>query len=104
MPELRCALTASPAEAQTLRIMSTTGFFPKFDALAAAQEGILLLVHGEVTDPTVDFFDREKVFIERHLKPLLQQLPDLKVTLALTLAPARTLTQTTSVLRASWRT
>ena len=49
------------------------------DPVMDLQEGILLLVHGEVTDPAVDFFDREKVFIERHLKPLLQQLPDLKV-------------------------
>ena len=47
--------------------------------MAPAQEGILLLVHGEVTDPAIDFFDREKVFIERHLKPLLQKLPELKV-------------------------
>ena len=50
--------------------------------MPAAQEGILLLVHGEVTDPDVDFFDREKVFIERHLKPLLQQLPELKARLS----------------------
>lgn len=35
------------------------------------QAGLLLLVHGEVTDPDVDFFDREKVFIETKLKPLL---------------------------------
>ena len=36
-------------------------------------------MHGEVTDPSVDFFDREAVFIERHLKPLLAAVPDLKV-------------------------
>jgi hypothetical protein len=35
------------------------------------QAGLLLLVHGEVTDSHVDFFDREKVFIESKLKPLL---------------------------------
>ena len=45
------------------------------------QEGLLLLVHGEVTDPAVDFFDREKVFIETKLKPLLERLPELRVVL-----------------------
>lgn len=35
------------------------------------QAGLLLLVHGEVTDADVDFFDREKVFIATKLKPLL---------------------------------
>ena len=50
------------------------------DALAAMEEhGLLLLVHGEVTDPDVDLFDREAVFIERILKPLLQRHPELKV-------------------------
>lgn len=38
-----------------------------------------LLVHGEVTDPKVDMFDREKVFIDTILKPLIEKLPDLKV-------------------------
>lgn len=38
------------------------------------QAGVLLLVHGEVTDPAVDFFDREKVFIETKLKPLLEKV------------------------------
>lgn len=36
-------------------------------------------VHGEVTDPDVDIFDREKVFIETILAPLVQRLPRLKV-------------------------
>ena len=43
------------------------------------QEGLLLLVHGEVTDSSIDFFDREAVFIERHLKPLLAAVPELRV-------------------------
>ena len=43
--------------------------------------GMPLLIHGEVTDPAVDLFDREAVFIERQLKPLLEQHPDLKVVL-----------------------
>lgn len=41
---------------------------------SGAQEGVLLLVHGEVTDPDVDFFDREAVFIDRHLAPLLDKV------------------------------
>jgi dihydroorotase len=41
--------------------------------------GMPLLVHGEVTDPDVDLFDRERVFIERVLAPLVQQFAGLKV-------------------------
>ena len=41
--------------------------------------GLPLLIHGEVTSPDVDMFDREKVFIEQTLQPLMQRLPDLKV-------------------------
>lgn len=43
--------------------------------------GLPLLIHGEVTDAEVDVFDREAVFIERHLAPLLQRHPGLKVVL-----------------------
>jgi dihydroorotase len=43
--------------------------------------GMPLLIHGEVTDPAVDIFDREAVFIERQLAPLLQRHPGLKVVL-----------------------
>ena len=51
-------------------------------ALEAMQEaGLPLLLHGEVTDPGVDVFDREAVFIERTLAPLLQRLPRLKMVL-----------------------
>ena len=45
------------------------------------QAGILLLVHGEVTSPEVDMFDREAVFIETVLEPLLAQVPGLRVVL-----------------------
>ncbi len=41
--------------------------------------GLPLLIHGEVTDPQVDVFDREKVFIERTLQPLSQRFPELKI-------------------------
>jgi dihydroorotase len=44
-----------------------------------AEIGMPLLVHGEVTDPDVDVFDRERIFIERALIPLLQRVPRLKV-------------------------
>lgn len=51
-------------------------------ALDAMQEvGLPLLVHGEVTDPSVDVFDREAVYIERTLSPLLEQFPALKLSL-----------------------
>jgi dihydroorotase len=50
--------------------------------LEAMQEaGLPLLLHGEVTDPAVDVFDREAVFIERILSPLMQRLPRLRVVL-----------------------
>ncbi|WP_439898030.1 dihydroorotase [Aquabacterium humicola] len=43
------------------------------------REGVLLLVHGEVTDPAVDVFDREAVFIDRVMQPLRRDFPGLKV-------------------------
>jgi len=43
--------------------------------------GMLLLVHGEVTDPGVDIFDREKVFLDSVLAPTLKNFPSLKVVL-----------------------
>lgn len=46
-----------------------------------ADVGLPLLVHGEVTDTAVDVFDREAVFVERVLAPLLERLPNLKVVL-----------------------
>ncbi len=49
-------------------------------ALEAMQDvGLPLLVHAEVTDADVDVFDREKVFIERHMIPLLKNFPALKI-------------------------
>lgn len=46
---------------------------------AMQRSGMPLLVHGEVTDPSVDLFDREAVFIERVMQPLRQAYPELKV-------------------------
>lgn len=46
-----------------------------------AEVDLPLLIHGEVTDPAVDIFDREAVFIDRILAPLLDRHPDLRVVL-----------------------
>lgn len=50
---------------------------PALEAMAEA--GLPLLVHGEVTDPAIDVFDREAVFIEQVFQPLLAKLPALRV-------------------------
>jgi dihydroorotase len=46
-----------------------------------AKIGMPLCIHGEVTDPAVDIFDREAVFIETVLDPLRRRLPELRITL-----------------------
>jgi dihydroorotase len=46
---------------------------------AMQREGVLLLVHGEVTDPAIDLFDREKAFIDTHLASLRRDFPELKI-------------------------
>ncbi|NJN75943.1 MAG: dihydroorotase, partial [Synechococcaceae cyanobacterium RL_1_2] len=43
--------------------------------------GLPLLLHGEVTNPEVDIFDREKIFIEQHLIPLKERFPTLRIVL-----------------------
>jgi dihydroorotase len=55
----------------------------KCDAVLEAMQavGMPLLVHGEVTDPEVDIFDREVVFLERTLAPLVKRFPKLKIVL-----------------------
>lgn len=55
----------------------------KVDAVLEAMqaEGMPLLLHGEVTDPEVDVFDRETVFLERTLAPLVKRFPKLKIVL-----------------------
>jgi dihydroorotase len=52
---------------------------PVLERMAAI--GCPLLIHGEVTDPDIDIFDREKVFIDTVLAPLRARLPDLRITL-----------------------
>ncbi|MFZ9440127.1 MAG: dihydroorotase [Hylemonella sp.] len=46
---------------------------------AMQREGLLLLVHGEVTSPEIDLFDREALFIEQQLIPLRRDFPELKI-------------------------
>ena len=53
-----------------------------FEIFELMQEiGMPLLIHGEVTDPEVDIFDRELVFIDKELSPLIQRFPSLKIVL-----------------------
>ncbi len=86
--EIRCtkqsgavyAVKLYPAGATTNSDAGVTDLHKTYAALEEMQRcGIPLLVHGEVTDPTVDVFDREAVFIERVLQPLLRDLPELRV-------------------------
>ncbi|KDD76192.1 hypothetical protein H632_c320p0, partial [Helicosporidium sp. ATCC 50920] len=69
-----------PAGATTNSDSGVTDWRKALPALRAmAQHDIPLLVHGEVTAPEVDFFDRERVFVEQVLRPLRDQLPELRV-------------------------
>ncbi|QHO31962.1 Dihydroorotase [Arachis hypogaea] len=70
-----------PAGATTNSQDGVTDLFGKcFPVLEEMVEQELpLLVHGEVTNPNVDIFDREKVYIETILEPLVQKLPQLKI-------------------------
>ena len=69
-----------PAGATTNSDSGVTDIRKTHAALEVMQrEGVLLLVHGEVTDPEVDVFDREAVFIERVMQPLRRDFPVLKV-------------------------
>ncbi|UTH75551.1 dihydroorotase [Chromobacterium sp. IIBBL 290-4] len=69
-----------PAGATTNSDHGVTDIAHAMPALQAmAEVGMPLLVHGEVTDADIDVFDREAVFIERVMKPLLAKLPTLKV-------------------------
>ena len=71
-----------PAGATTNSDSGVSNLELTYDALAAMEEaGLPLLIHGEVTDPKVDIFDREAVFIETVLIPLLQRFPKLRVVL-----------------------
>jgi len=58
-------------------VSSIDHVWPALEAMAAAD--LVLQVHGEVTDPSVDVFDREHAFIDRVLSRIVGQLPRLKV-------------------------
>ncbi len=71
-----------PAGATTNSDFGVTAVEKAYPALEAmAEQGVPLLVHGEVTDPEVDVFDREAAFIERVLIPVLRRFPTLKLVL-----------------------
>jgi dihydroorotase len=74
------ALKLYPAGATTNSAEGVTNIRKTYAALEAMQRaGLLLLVHGEVTDPDVDVFDREAVFIDRVMQPLRRDFPELKI-------------------------
>lgn len=74
------AVKLYPAGATTNSDAGVTDIRKTYATLEAMQKhGLLLLVHGEVTDPSVDLFDREAVFIDRVMIPLRRDMPELKI-------------------------
>ncbi len=74
------ALKLYPAGATTNSDAGVTDIRKTYATLEAMQrEGLLLLVHGEVTSPDVDLFDREALFIDTQLIPLRRDFPELKI-------------------------
>lgn len=74
------AVKLYPAGATTHSDAGVTDLRKTYQTLEAMQRaGLLLLVHGEVTAPEVDLFDREAVFIETQLIPLRRDFPELKI-------------------------
>ena len=71
-----------PAGATTNSASGVTDIRKIYPALERMERiGMVLCVHGEVTDPDVDVFDREKIFIARILLPLVRHFPGLKIVL-----------------------
>jgi len=69
-----------PAGATTNSEAGVTDIKKCYGALQALQQhNMPLLVHGEVTDPSIDIFDREKAFIEQILIPVREAFPELKI-------------------------
>jgi dihydroorotase len=82
--EMRAWIAAKlyPAGATTNSASGVTDIRNIYPVLKRMQAiGMVLCVHGEVTDPAVDVFDREAVFIERILEPLTREFPALKIVL-----------------------
>jgi dihydroorotase len=71
-----------PAGATTHSDAGVTAVERAYPAFAAMQErGLVLSLHGEVTDPDVDVFDRERVFVDRHLTRIVRDFPSLRIVL-----------------------
>src|SRR6516162_5661241 len=76
------AVKLYPAHATTNSAFGVTDYHRVSPVLERmAQLGMPLLIHGEVTDPDVDVFDREAVFVDRVLDPLRRRLPELRIVL-----------------------
>jgi dihydroorotase len=76
------AVKLYPAGATTNSDAGVTELNALYPILSVMEKvGLPLLVHGEVTSADIDIFDREAVFIERHLVPVVQNFPGLKVVL-----------------------
>ena len=74
------AVKLYPAGATTNSDAGVTDMRKTYKTLEAMQrEGVVLLVHGEVTSPEVDLFDREAMFIDTQLIPLRRDFPELKI-------------------------
>jgi dihydroorotase len=76
------AVKLYPARATTNSAFGVTDYdriTPVLERMAGL--GMPLLIHGEVTDPQVDVFDREAVFIDRVLDPMRRRLPELRIVL-----------------------
>jgi dihydroorotase len=74
------AVKLYPAGATTNSDAGVTDIRKTYQTLEAMQRaGLLLLVHGEVTSPDIDLFDREAAFIDRQLIPLRRDFPELKI-------------------------
>ncbi|WP_119967969.1 dihydroorotase [Shewanella japonica] len=58
-------------------VKALDALFPIFEVMA--EQGMLLLIHGEVTESHIDIFDREKVFIDRYMARIVAAMPNLKV-------------------------
>ena len=77
---LLAAVKLYPVGATTHSEHGVTAIKKVYRVLEAMQKlDIPLSIHGEISDPAVDFFDRESVFIDRELDPLRKDFPDLKI-------------------------
>ena len=80
--EIVCGIKLYPSGATTNSqsgVVDISSLFPIFEVMQ--REKLNLMIHGEVTDSEIDPFDKEKIFIDRHLAPITKDFPDLKITL-----------------------